>query len=60
MLQKPLCDLSIGTYDDLATASMDTPVIDVIYLLAKRRISSVPIVDSDGMFFFLFEIGNKI
>ncbi|QSL65969.1 hypothetical protein MERGE_003106 [Pneumocystis wakefieldiae] len=47
MLRKPLCDLSIGTYEDLATASMDTPVIDVIYLLAKRGISSVPILDSD-------------
>ncbi|CCJ29010.1 unnamed protein product [Pneumocystis jirovecii] len=55
MLQKPLCDLSIGTYDDLATASMDTPVIDVIYLLAKRRISSVPIVDSDGVILNIYE-----
>ncbi|KAG5513806.1 hypothetical protein PMAC_000844 [Pneumocystis sp. 'macacae'] len=55
MLQKPLCDLSIGTYDDLATASMDTPVIDVIYLLAKRRISSVPILDADGVILNIYE-----
>ncbi|KAG4303162.1 hypothetical protein PCANB_000458 [Pneumocystis canis] len=55
MLRKPLGDLSIGTYDDLATASMDTPVIDVIYLLAKRRISSVPIVDADGVILNIYE-----
>lgn len=55
MLKKPLCDLSIGTYDDLATASMDTPVIDVIYLLAKRKISSVPIIDADGIILNIYE-----
>lgn len=55
MLRKPLCDLLIGTYHDLATANMDTPVIDVIHLLAKRRISSVPIVDQDGIVLNIYE-----
>lgn len=49
MLRKPLKDLNIGTYDNVATARMETPVIDVIInMLVKRSISSVPIVDADG------------
>lgn len=49
MLRKPLKDLNVGTYDKLATAKMDTPVIEVIIeMLVKRSISSVPIVDDEG------------
>jgi CBS domain-containing protein len=48
-LRKPLKDLNIGTYRNLAMAKMDTPVIDVIIqMLVKRSISSVPIVDNAG------------
>jgi len=49
MLRRPLGELLIGTYDNLATASMDTPVIDVIHILVERSISSVPILNSEGM-----------
>jgi 5'-AMP-activated protein kinase, regulatory gamma subunit len=49
MLRKPLRDLSVGTYTDIATATMDTPVMDVIHILVKKNISSVPILDRDGM-----------
>jgi 5'-AMP-activated protein kinase regulatory gamma subunit len=49
-LRKPLSEMmNYGTYDDLATASMDTPVMDVIHMLVKKNISSVPIVDRHGM-----------
>lgn len=48
MLRKPLRDLNIGTYKDLATAHMETPVMDVIHALVRRNISSVPILDADG------------
>ena len=49
-LRKPLYEmLNVGTYKDLATASMDTPVMDVIHMLVKKNISSVPILDSKGM-----------
>ncbi|RMZ70384.1 nuclear SNF4 [Pyrenophora seminiperda CCB06] len=44
-LRKPLKELNVGTYEDLATASMDTPVMDVIHMLVKKSISSVPILD---------------
>lgn len=48
-LRKPLRELNVGTYTDLATASMDTPVMDVIHMLVKKAISSVPILDKTGM-----------
>lgn len=49
LLRKPLKDLNIGTFGDLETARMDTPVMDVIHMLVKKNISSVPILDNDGM-----------
>jgi 5'-AMP-activated protein kinase regulatory gamma subunit len=49
-LRKPLAEMpNVGTYSHLATASMDTPVMDVIHMLVKKNISSVPIVDKHGM-----------
>lgn len=48
-LRKPLKELmKVGTYDNLATAYMDTPVMDVIHMLVKKSISSVPIIDKQG------------
>ncbi|KAF2643826.1 nuclear protein SNF4 [Massarina eburnea CBS 473.64] len=55
MLRKPLKDLNVGTYKDMATAYMDTPVMDVIHMLVKKSISSVPIVDKDGTVLNVFE-----
>lgn len=49
MLRRPLGELLVGTYNNIATASMDTPVIDVIHILVERSISSMPILNSDGM-----------
>jgi len=49
MLRRPLGELKVGTYTNIATASMDTPVIDVIHILVERSISSMPILNSDGM-----------
>ena len=48
MLRKPLRDLNIGSYTNVATAQMETPVMAVIHTLVKRSISSVPILDADG------------
>jgi len=53
LLRKPLSELlQIGTYDNVSTASMNTPVIDVIHMLVKHNISSVPIVDNEGKLYF--------
>ena len=48
-LRKPLREMNVGTYKDIATCAMDTPVMDVIHMLVKKNISSVPIVDKQGM-----------
>lgn len=47
-MRKPLRDIGLGTYSNLATAKMDTTVLDVIHLLVKRNISSVPILSDEG------------
>lgn len=48
LLQKPLSELHIGVYENISTCSMTTPVIDVIHILASKRVSSVPILDDEG------------
>ena len=48
LLRKPLRHLSLGSYKDLQTATMETPVFDVIHQLVKYSISSVPILNTDG------------
>ncbi|KAJ4366676.1 AMP-activated serine/threonine-protein kinase regulatory subunit [Ascochyta clinopodiicola] len=54
-LRKPLREMNVGTYEDIATCYMDTPVMDVIHLLVKKNISSVPIVDKHGTVLNVFE-----
>jgi len=48
MLRKPLRELRVGTYEEVQSCKMDTPVMDLIHMLVKRNISSVPIVSDDG------------
>lgn len=60
MLRKPLRDVNIGTFSDLSTAQMDTPVMDVIHQLVRRNISCVPILDRDGTVLNVFEAVDVI
>lgn len=48
LLRKPLKHLKLGTYKNLETAKMESPVFDVINQLVSNSISSVPILNSDG------------
>ena len=52
-LRKPLKELNVGT-------SMDTPVMDVIHMLVKKSISSVPILDRAGTVLNVFEAVDVI
>jgi 5'-AMP-activated protein kinase regulatory gamma subunit len=54
LLCKQLKDIRIGSYTPLLTATMDTSVIDVIHMLVKKNISSVPIVDKNGLFLEMY------
>ncbi|MCJ1363524.1 AMP-activated serine/threonine-protein kinase regulatory subunit [Acarospora aff. strigata] len=60
MLRKPLMDLNLGTYEHLETAKMTTPVIEVIHKLVKHNISSVPILNSEGVVINVFEAVDVI
>lgn len=60
MLRKPLRELDIGSFKDVVTAKMDTPVMDVIHALVRRNISSVPILDDNGLLVNVFEAVDVI
>lgn len=60
MLKKSVKDIKLGTYSNLQTASMDTPVIDVIHTMVQKSISSVPIVDKDNRVLNVFEAVDVI
>lgn len=56
MLLKPIRDLpGLGTIKDISTCTMNTPVIEVIHLLAHKSVSSVPIVDEFGKLTNVYE-----
>lgn len=75
-LHLPLCKLKIGTYvtrppadpfvegqdpfDPIATASLETPVFDVVHMFSERGISAVPILDEEGIVVNLYETVDVI
>lgn len=60
LLKKSVTEISLGTYENLQTASMDTPVIDVIHMMVDKSISSVPIVDENNCVLNVFEAVDVI
>ncbi|KAI5815510.1 hypothetical protein BZA77DRAFT_76998 [Pyronema omphalodes] len=54
-LRKPLGELGIVKEKDIVTAMMNTPVMNVIHMLVKADISSVPIVDENGILLNIYE-----
>ncbi|RIB14600.1 the adenylate sensor from Amp activated protein kinase complexed with Amp [Gigaspora rosea] len=53
--RQPLSEINVGVYNDIATARMSTPVIEVVNIFAERRISSVPIIDENGVVLNVYE-----
>jgi 5'-AMP-activated protein kinase regulatory gamma subunit len=49
LLQKKIGDLRLGTYDGIATASMESTIFDVISLMSESGVASIPIVDENGI-----------
>lgn len=47
-MNKSLRELGIGTYDNIATATPDTPIITALNIFTARRVSALPIVDKSG------------
>ncbi|KAI9314256.1 the adenylate sensor from Amp activated protein kinase complexed with Amp [Dichotomocladium elegans] len=54
-LKRTLLELKIGTYENIATATMDTPVIELINMFVEKKISALPIVDSQGVVLNVYE-----
>lgn len=59
-MRKSVSDIGLGTYGKLQTATMETPVIDVIHMMVKSNISSVPIVDDRNHVLNVFEAVDVI
>lgn len=47
-MQKTLRDLKIGTYDNIETATEDTTIITALHKFVERRVSALPMVDTEG------------
>ncbi|KAG6336943.1 hypothetical protein ID866_2137 [Astraeus odoratus] len=47
-------------YWPIATATLDTPVFDVVHMFSERAISAVPIIDEDGVVVNLYETVDVI
>lgn len=45
---KTLREVRIGSYDDIETASQDTSIILALKKFVERRVSALPIVDTEG------------
>lgn len=60
LLKKSVSEIGLGSYVNLQTVSMDTPVIDVIHMMVEHRISSVPIVDENNCVLNVFEAVDVI
>lgn len=41
-------EIRIGTYDNIETASEDTSIIAALHKFIDRRVSALPLVDSEG------------
>ncbi|KAI8976735.1 hypothetical protein BDB01DRAFT_802378 [Pilobolus umbonatus] len=54
-LRQSLSELKIGTFGHIVTASMSTPVIQVINMFVEHNISAVPIVDENNVVLNVYE-----
>jgi CBS domain-containing protein len=48
VLRFPIADLGVGTFGQVVTVHLDTPLINVLEMLHGRHISAVPVVDDHG------------
>lgn len=47
-IHKTLREIRIGTYDNIETANEDTSIIDALHKFIDRRVSALPVIDSEG------------
>lgn len=47
-MNKTLRELRIGTYENIETATEDTSIILALKKFVERRVSALPIIDTEG------------
>lgn len=47
-MNKTLQELRLGTYDNIETADEDTSILTALHKFIDRRVSALPLVDSEG------------
>lgn len=60
LLKKSVREIGLGTYNNLATETMSSSVLDAIHLMVKYNISAVPIVDKYNRLLNVFEAVDVI
>ncbi|TQS32393.1 hypothetical protein Golomagni_07291, partial [Golovinomyces magnicellulatus] len=60
LLKKSVREISLGSYDNLTFAKMDSTVLDVVHLMVDHNISCIPIVDDDNRLLNAFEAVDVI
>lgn len=53
-MNKTLRELKIGTYDGIETASEETSIITALKKFVERRVSALPMIDSEGRLVDIF------
>ncbi|XP_034255814.1 uncharacterized protein LOC117653910 isoform X2 [Thrips palmi] len=53
-MNKTLRDLKIGTYDGIETASEETSIITALKKFVERRVSALPMIDTEGRLVDIF------
>lgn len=53
-MNKTLGEVRIGTYENIETASEDTSLILALKKFVERRVSALPIVDTEGKLVDIF------
>ncbi|KAG8219859.1 hypothetical protein J3R82DRAFT_838 [Butyriboletus roseoflavus] len=59
-VSKNLPSEACNPYWPIATATLNTPVFDVVHMFSERAISAVPIIDDDGVVVNLYETVDVI
>lgn len=47
-IHKTLREIRIGTYENIETANEDTSIISALHKFIDRRVSALPVVNSEG------------
>ena len=55
MTKEELEKIKLNPFHPIATATLNTPVFDVVHMFSERGISAVPIIDENGVVVNLYE-----